>query len=266
MCDYGHQKYIGDKFGVEDILTISINLITIQAEVTSYFTPRIGLRTSTNTMDSIQALPTTQTAIVAGPNGEFEVAFDHPVTPLGDEEVIVKTVAVALNPVDTKLIGPFITPKAIFGYDLAGFIVAVGKSDPYGFKVGDRVCGSARGMNPDKPLGGAFAEYVSLPADLTLRMPDHMSFEEAASLGTAIASACLSLFWTAKIPASIKEPATKPFPVLVYGGSTASGTMLLQMLKMYAKLPLPSPEERLTMSADVVLALSQHVRPRTLSL
>jgi hypothetical protein len=50
--------------------------------------------------------------------------------------------------------------------------------------------------------------------------------------------------------------------VLVYGGSTASGTML----KMYAKLPLPSPEERLTMSADVVLALSQHVRPRTLSL
>ncbi|KAF2819717.1 putative alcohol dehydrogenase, partial [Ophiobolus disseminans] len=179
-----------------------------------------------------QGLPTTQTAIIAGPNGEFKVASDHPVTPLADDEVIVKTVAVALNPVDTKLIGPFITPGAIFGYDLAGAIVAVGKSDPYGFKIGDRVCGSARGMNPNKPLGGAFAEYVSLPADLTLRMPDHMSFEQAASLGTAIASACLSLFWTAKIPATIKEPATKPFPVLVYGGSTASGTMLLQMLKL----------------------------------
>ena len=185
------------------------------------------------TLSRTHPLPSTQMAIIAGPNGEFKIATSHPVTPLADDELIVKTVAVALNPVDGKLVGPFITQDAIFGYDLAGVIVAVGKADTHGFKVGDRVCGSARGMNPNKPLGGAFAEYVSLPADLTLRIPEYMSFEDAASLGTAIVSACLSIFWTAKIPASITEPATKPFPVLVYGASTASGTMLLQMLKVY---------------------------------
>ena len=185
------------------------------------------------------SLPSTQMAIIAGPNGEFKVATAHPVTPLADGELIVKTVAVALNPVDTKLMGPFITQNAIFGYDLAGVVVAVGKASVREFKVGDRVCGSARGQNPNKPLGGAFAEYVSVPADITLKIPEHMSFEEAASLGTAIASACLSIFWTAKIPASIKEPATKPFPVLVYGASTASGTMLLQILKLYLFHKIP---------------------------
>lgn len=180
--------------------------------------------------------PATQTAIIAGPNGEFQVSHDVPVTPLADDEIIMKTEAVGLNPVDTKLAGPFITPGAIFGFDCAGVIVAVGRKVDNGLAIGDRVCGSARGMNPDKPLGGAFAEYVMLPADLTLRIPPAMSFAEAASLGTALVSACMALFWTMKIPASLQEPAQKPFAVLVYGGSTATGTMLLQVLKMYPPL------------------------------
>ncbi|KAL4910007.1 hypothetical protein BDW74DRAFT_46640 [Aspergillus multicolor] len=177
-------------------------------------------------------LPTTQTAIIAGPNGEFQLSDDVPVTPIADDEIIMKTAAVALNPVDTKLIGDFITPGAIFGFDCAGVIVAVGRNVTSGLAVGDRVCGSARGMNRAKPLGGAFAEYVMLPADLTLRIPEAMSFAEAASLGTALVSACMALFWTMGIPASLQEPAEKPFPVLVYGGSTATGTMLLQVLKI----------------------------------
>lgn len=178
--------------------------------------------------------PATQTAIIAGPNGEFQIAHDVPVTPLADDEIIMKTEAIGLNPVDTKLAGGFITPGAIFGFDCAGVIVAVGSKVDNGLAIGDRVCGSARGMNREKPLGGAFAEYVMLPADLTLRIPPAMSFAEAASLGTALVSACMALFWTMKIPASLQEPADKPFPVLVYGGSTATGTMLLQVLKMYS--------------------------------
>ncbi|KAB8233737.1 zinc-binding alcohol dehydrogenase family protein [Aspergillus alliaceus] len=177
-------------------------------------------------------LPSTQTAIIAGPQGEFQLSHDVPVTPLADDEIIMKTAAVALNPVDTKLVGDFITPGAIFGFDCAGVIVAVGPKVGNGLAIGDRVCGSARGMNREKPLGGAFAEYVMLPADLTLRIPPAMTFAEAASLGTALVSACMSLFWTMQIPASLQEPAEKPFPVLVYGGSTATGTMLLQVLKI----------------------------------
>lgn len=118
-------------------------------------------------------LPAPQRAIIAGSNGQFEVAHEHPITPLSDDEILIKTAAVALNPVDTKLIGPFITPNSIFGFDCAGSVVAIGdKVDPkLRLSVGDRVCGSARGMNKSKPLGGAFAEDVSLPAALTLKLP-----------------------------------------------------------------------------------------------
>lgn len=100
-------------------------------------------------------------------------------------------------------------------------------------KVGDRVCGSADGMSKARPLGGAFAEYVSLPGDLALKIPEGMSFETAAALGTALASAGMALFYSLKIPYTLLDkPSEKPFPVLIYGGSSATGTMALQLVKL----------------------------------
>ncbi|KAI0116057.1 putative alcohol dehydrogenase [Hypoxylon sp. NC0597] len=179
------------------------------------------------------SIPSTQTAVIAGPSGEFLVSAETPVPELRPDTIIVKVKAVALNPVDTKLVGDFVTPGCIFGFDCAGIVVAIGSEVKKDLKVGDRVCGCASGMNKEKPLAGAFAEYVILPGDLTLKVPDSMSFEDAASLGTAIASASMVLFWSLGMPLSILDAKSdEPLPtVLVYGGSTSTGTMMLQLLK-----------------------------------
>lgn len=89
-------------------------------------------------------------------------------------------------------------------------------------------------MNKEKPLAGAFAEYVKLPAELALKVPDSLAIADAAALGTPIASACMVLFWSLGMPLNMldHEP-KKPLPkVLVYGGSTSTGTMVLQLLRL----------------------------------
>lgn len=178
------------------------------------------------------AIPKTQTALIANADREFTLVHDQPVIELEPHAIMVKVHAVALNPVDTKLVGDFITPGAIFGFDVAGTVVAIGADVKKGWKIGDRACGSAGGMDPKRPLGGGFAEYAALPGEMALRIPDSMTFEDAATLPTAVNTNVMALFWSLKIPMSLfDKPAEKPFPVLVYGGSTAVGTMAIQMLK-----------------------------------
>lgn len=187
------------------------------------------------------ALPTTQTAVIAGLTGDFEISSNVPLPSLQPDEILIKTAAVGLNPVDTKLVGEFVTPGCIFGFDCAGIVVAVGSSDVHkarGISVGDRVCGSASGMNKLKPLGGAFAEHVVLPGSLTLKIPDSLHMEEAAALGTAVASAAMALFWSLEIDPALfgkgsdDKSGDEAPKVLVYGGSTCTGTMVIQLLRL----------------------------------
>jgi NADPH:quinone reductase-like Zn-dependent oxidoreductase len=182
----------------------------------------------------LSRLPRTQKAIIAGNDLDFLISSDVPVAELDPELILIKNVAVALNPVDTKLVGDFVTPGVTFGFDCAGVVVAIGSAVKRNIKPGDRVCGSADGMNRDRPSGGAFAEYVTLHGELALKIPASMSFEEASALGTAIASGCMALFSSLKIPASLTSPPKEePFHVLVYGGSSTTGTMAIQLIKTY---------------------------------
>ncbi|KAJ6111050.1 alcohol dehydrogenase [Penicillium sp. IBT 16267x] len=185
---------------------------------------------------SAPIIPEYQTAIIAGPAGEFLVSSDIKVPSVEPDEILIKTEAVALNPVDTKLVGDFVTPGVMFGFDCAGTVVAIGSDVTSNIKIGDRVCGSGSGMNKLKPLGGSFAEYSKLLGNMALRVPDYMSISDAASMGTSIASAAMCLFWSLKWPGSLMEgpkegDEPKP-PVFVYGGSTSTGTMVLQLLKL----------------------------------
>ncbi|ORY67421.1 putative alcohol dehydrogenase [Pseudomassariella vexata] len=185
-------------------------------------------------MSAAVALPSTQTAIIAGPTGDFQISSAVSVPTLQPDEIMIKTTTVALNPVDTKLVGDFVTPGCVFGFDCAGVVVAVGSAVTKDLKIGDRVCGSASGMNREKPLAGAFAEYVKFPGDMALKVPDFMSDEDAAALGTAVASACMTLFWSLGMPLSVLDGVQQnPAPtVLVYGGSTSTGTMVIQLLHL----------------------------------
>jgi NADPH:quinone reductase-like Zn-dependent oxidoreductase len=190
---------------------------------------------------AMPTLPTQQTAIVAQGPGQLAIQHNAPVPALAADMAIVKTAAVALNPADAKMLDYSAAPGAIHGYDFAGTIVALG-TDALALghlAVGDRVAGMVHGMNKLQPDVGAFAEYVGACADLLLKLPDQMSFEEGASFGTDVATAALSLFHELRVPASLDQlREAKPVAgddrefVLVAGGSTASGTRAIQLLKL----------------------------------
>ncbi|RYP42175.1 hypothetical protein DL768_010383 [Monosporascus sp. mg162] len=178
------------------------------------------------------SLPATQTAIVANASGDLVVSHVVPLPDLEPDMVLIKTSAVALNPVDTKLMGPMANEGAIAGGDCAGTVVALGSDvSTERFVVGDRVCAAVHSMNKLAPSVGAFAEFVGATADFTLRVPDGMTFGSAATLGIGLASIGYALFHSLKIPGHPENPATKPGYVFVYGGSTASGTIAIQLIR-----------------------------------
>ena len=100
-----------------------------------------------------------------------------PVPEPGPGEVLIKNRAAALNFYDILLIqGKYqVKPPLPFtpGSEVAGEISAIG-ADVTGFAVGDRVQAMA--------TGGGFSEYSLASAGKTFRVPDRMSFTEAAAM------------------------------------------------------------------------------------
>jgi NADPH:quinone reductase-like Zn-dependent oxidoreductase len=166
--------------------------------------------------------------------------------------ILVKVQATALNPVDAKMVdlhGPSLD-GCVGGYDFAGYIVAIGskaqtQEPPHDtpLQVGSRVAGIVLGGNPLRPRVGAFCEYVLADPKFVLIIPDVISFEEGASLGLPVATAGMALYQSLglKLPAENGSPPDTRAETeeqindewaLVLGGSSATGTMAIQMLKL----------------------------------
>lgn len=189
----------------------------------------------------VPTMPHSHTAIVVNEVGKLAVRHDIPVPSIQAGVAMVKTAAVAINPVDGKMLEYSPQPGTTHGYDFSGSIVALGENVPGHLKVGDRVAGTVHGMNPALPSVGAFAGYIAAPADLLLKIPDDMTFEEGASIGLGLFTAGLGLFQELKVPGSLDTAAQaieNPFKsdfVLVAGGATATGTRAIQLLKWYVQ-------------------------------
>lgn len=69
----------------------------------------------TSMASSPDSLPKVQRAILANDKLTYEIRDDAPMPELAAGRVLIKTVAVGLNPVDTKMIGPFVTAGASYG-------------------------------------------------------------------------------------------------------------------------------------------------------
>ncbi len=119
------------------------------------------------------------------------VLKDIPKPRLRDNEVLIETHAIGVNPVDAK------TRKGkgqaqrikddrpmILGWDVSGEIVEVGKNVS-AFKEGDMVFG----MINLPGHGRAYAEYVVAPAEHLAIKPDNVSHEEAAAASLAAMTA-----------------------------------------------------------------------------
>ncbi len=145
----------------------------------------------------------------------------------GDDQVLVKVRAAAVNPLDFHYMHgtPYLmrldsgigTPKnSRLGVDFAGTIEAVGKNVTK-FKPGDEVFGGRT---------GAFGEYVAVRADRALVLkPANVTFEQAAAVPVAAITALQALRDKGHIQAGQK--------VLINGASGGVGTFAVQIAKSF---------------------------------
>lgn len=189
------------------------------------------------------SLPKYQTAIVASDTATatslthslLKISNASPLPSLDPDTILLRTSAVALNPVDTKTRRPpFASPGCVSGTDCAGVVVAKGPAAVTAapISIGDRVFGVVHGMHVLEPANGAFAHYAALAGHIVLKVPEHLSTEEAASMGTAITTVGLALFRSLEVPGYPDHPVDKKTCILIYGASTATGTMAIQFAKL----------------------------------
>lgn len=176
-------------------------------------------------------MSSTQKALVMQGGKEAKVVTDRPLPKLRDGYVLVKTVAVALNPTDWKHIDTLNVAGHLCGCDYAGIVQEVSEHGVNKkWKKGDRIAGMAHGGNSYEPEDGAFAEFIAVKADVGIRIPDNVSFEEAATLGVGVFTVGQGLYQSMQLELP-DAPAHEAKPILIYGGSTATGTLGLQFAK-----------------------------------
>ncbi len=150
---------------------------------------------------------------------------------LQEDQLLVKVYANAANPADWHLLrgkpffarftsGLFKPKEKIPGADFAGIVVAKGSSVT-SFEVGDHIVGGTL-------LGGAFAEFVTVPASVCARFSKESSFEQMASLPIAGLTALQALLTHGKL-----KPGET---VLINGAAGGVGHFAVQIAKHYGAI------------------------------
>jgi alcohol dehydrogenase len=149
-------------------------------------------------------------------------------TPAADE-VLIRVRAVSLNGFDPMILKGTTSLKTPFpmspGGDFSGEIAALGSAVDGGrWHVGDRVCPypyiEGRGMMGET-LPGACRELVTLPVTNLLRMPEELSFVDAAALPIAYGTALRMMHTRGRIRAGEK--------VLILGATGGVGACCVQL-------------------------------------
>lgn len=166
---------------------------------------------------------------ILGP-GEAKVVTDAPKSsnPPSDH-VLVKVIAVALNPSDWKHLR-FGDPSTC-GIDFAGVIDELGPAVTSRFQRGDRVFGMVHGSNKSSPENGAFSEYVLAREGLLMHIPEGKDFEEAAAGGAGLVTVGQGMYQEMGLPWP-DQPLQGKQQILIWGGSSASGALGIQFAKL----------------------------------
>ncbi|WP_027108218.1 NADP-dependent oxidoreductase [Lacticigenium naphthae] len=139
------------------------------------------------------------------------------------KQVVVEVKATSVNPIDWKLREGYLQKMMdwqfpiILGWDVSGIISEIG-NEVIGWKVGDRVF-----ARPETTRFGTYAEYTIVDQSLLAKIPENISFEEAAAVPLAGLTAWQGLFNYGKL----KEGET----VLVHAGAGGVGTYAIQLAK-----------------------------------
>lgn len=184
---------------------------------------------------------------------------DVPDPVIGDDDVLVKIYAAALNRADLlQREGKYPSPPGCpewMGLEIAGKIAACGKNVT-GWQVGDRVCALLG--------GGGYAEYVAVKQDMLMPIPKGLTMEEASALPEAYATSYLNLFieghlqagQTAFVPAGASGLASVAIPMAKAFGARVITSVLSDEIAEKIK-PLGADVIINSTTTDVAAVLAQ---------
>ena len=190
-----------------------------------------------------QASMSTMKAVVLQGDQKVEVVSDRPLPKPRPKYLGVQVKCVALNPTDWKHADHRNYPGLLSGCDYSGIVESVGEGCAKEWKKGDRICGMAHGGNKLQPEDGAFAEHIMVAGDVQFRMPDSMSFEEASTFGLGTLTVGQGMYQAMGLNLP-NDPTSGKEPILIYGGSTASGTLGIQFAKLSGYTPITTCSPR----------------------
>lgn len=161
-------------------------------------------------------------AFITAPGPAESIIYGDMPTPVPSErQVLVRTEAVSVNPIDTYVRNgnvKFALPNPyVVGCDIAGVVEAVGEGCER-FKVGDRVWGSNQGLFGRQ---GTFAEFCSIDEDWLYPSPEGVRSQTLAAVSLVGITAHLGLFFHGQLKAAEI--------VFVNGGTGGVGSMVVQM-------------------------------------
>ncbi len=139
------------------------------------------------------------------------------------DEVLIKIHAAAVNPIDWKLRYGYLKEKfpfnfpIVLGWDASGIVEKPGE-DVDSFQKGDRVF-----VRPELTNRGTYAEYTTAKEDLIAKIPEQISFEEAAAVPLAGLTAYQCLVNVGKLESGNK--------VLIHAGAGGVGSFAIQIAK-----------------------------------
>jgi alcohol dehydrogenase len=140
-------------------------------------------------------------------------------------QALIEVHASSINPVDWKVREGYMQKvfqlnfPATLGFDFAGVVRELG-GGPAGLKIGDKVYGQAGSWSGGT---GAFAEFAVASAAAVARMPDKLSFAEAAVLPLTGVSAVQAITEHINLRSGQK--------ILIQGGSGGIGSIAIEIAK-----------------------------------
>ena len=182
-------------------------------------------------------MPTNTAAWIKAKKARLDVG-PAPYTAPGDDQIVVRNYAVAINPLDwiIQVAGNvayrWLKYPTVLGSDVAGEVVEVGQAVTR-FRVGDRVLGHAVGSDKDSnnAAEGGFQLYTVVLERMAAPIPDAMAFEDAAVLPLGVSTAACGLFQKDQL--GLRYPSANAVPtgetLLVWGGSTSVGSNAIQL-------------------------------------
>ena len=153
-------------------------------------------------------------------NSDVIKVIDTEKPTIKDDEVLIKSSAVSVNPADIKYRKGLMQQRLPVqlpytpGLDVAGTIEAIG-SNVSRLKVGDKVFGGKH--------GNTYAEYVTLKENVTTIIPSNVSFSEAAALVVPLVTSYSFLIENGKVK--------KGQRLFIQGITGGTGQVMLQMAK-----------------------------------